>query len=107
MADGLEVTGSGQAADPDQVQRIVTRTFPGLLTASPAQGGNVGSGEDKRRKKEEKKKKKKKLKKQKEKDTKKRREKSAKDVKRRSHTKNRQLAEEDNPSSQEETGKAL
>ena len=105
MADGLEVTGSGQAADPDQVQRIVTRIFPGLLTASPAQGGKVGSGEDKRRKKKEKRKKK--LKKQKEKDTKKRREKSAKDVKRRSHTKNRQLAEEDNPSSQEETGKAL
>ncbi|RUS70988.1 hypothetical protein EGW08_021253 [Elysia chlorotica] len=54
MADGLEVTPSGQAANPEDVQRIVSRVLPNLQTHPPSRVDKKKAKEEKRRKKEEK-----------------------------------------------------
>ncbi|GFS11661.1 timeless-like protein [Elysia marginata] len=75
IADGLEVTGSGQAANPDEVQRIVAGVLPGLLSSSSSSvkksRKSSKSASDKQKRKEEKKRKK--MERQKEKEKKKKR----------------------------------
>ncbi|KAK3790036.1 hypothetical protein RRG08_040956 [Elysia crispata] len=53
MADGLEVTGSGQAANPEEVQRIVAQALPGLFSAASEKNKKSKTKVEKRKKKEE------------------------------------------------------